>query len=150
MDDIYEYLKLDHRNVEKIFKLYSNATTDRNKLEIVAMLNKELTVHAVSEEDTFYKILEHHKESKKEALHGEHEHQKIKDKLSELMNITQVNKQLDEKVQQLKELVEHHVSDEEGKIFGEAKDVISKEEAHNLKLQMHDLKGKIILKEFPE
>ena len=149
MDDIYEYLKLDHKKVAKLFKLYETSFSEKNKLEIIDMLNKELTVHALSEEETFYKILEQNSKSRKEALHGEEEHQKIKNKLAEITKIQHANKSLDNKVQELKKIVEHHVSEEEGKIFSEAKDILTKEEAYILKEQMHYLKGKIILKEFP-
>ena len=150
MVDIYEYLKLDHEKVAKLFKLYDTAPSEKNKLEIVAMLNKELTVHAISEEETFYKVLERHRESKKEALHGEKEHQEIKDKLAEIIQIKHANPTLDAKVKKLKEIVEHHVSEEEGKIFKEAKDVLSKEMALAIKEQMHYLKGKLLLNYFPD
>lgn len=150
MDDIYEYLKLDHRKVDKLFALYENSPSEKNKLEIIAMLNKELTVHAISEEETFYKILEQYRESQKDTLHGEKEHKEIKDKLAEIMQINSPNEILDKKVHELKKIVEHHVSEEEGKIFKEAKNVLSKEEAYILKEQMHDLKGKIILEDFPD
>jgi len=148
MDDIYEYLKLDHKKVAKLFDLYESAPSQRNKLEIVAMLNKELTMHAISEEETFYKILEQYSKSQKEAFHGEKEHQEIKDRLAKLMTLKQANNTLDNQVQELKKIVEHHVSDEEGKIFKEAKNVLSKEEAFILKEKMHFLKGKILLKIF--
>jgi hemerythrin superfamily protein len=150
MDDIYEYLKLDHKKVAKLFELYETAPTPKNKLEIVDLLNQELTVHAISEEETFYKILEQHRQSQKEALHGEKEHQEIKDKLAEIMGMQNANSALDEKVKELKKLVDHHVSDEEGKIFKEAKKIIPQDEALILKEKMHFLKGKILIKEFIE
>jgi hypothetical protein len=148
MDDIYEYLKLDHKKVAKLFSLYDTAPSAQNKLEIVQMLNQELTVHAESEENTFYKALIQHPESKKDTLHAEKEHQEIKDKLAEITKIKEINQSLDQKVHELKKLVDHHVSEEEGKIFKEAKDVFSKEEAYVLKEKMHFLKGKILVKDF--
>jgi hemerythrin superfamily protein len=150
MDNIYDYLKLDHKKVEKLFSLYETASSEKNKSEIVDMLNKELTVHAISEEKTFYKILEEHRESKKEALHGEKEHTDIKDKLAEVVEFKETYEPLDDKVQQLKKIVEHHVSEEENNIFDEAKKVLTKEEAYIIKEKMHSLKGDLILEKFPD
>jgi hemerythrin superfamily protein len=150
MCDIYEYLKLDHKKVDKLFDLFTTAPSEKNKLEIVAMLNKELTVHAISEEETFYKTLEKHRESNKDALHAEKEHQQIKDKLEVIINIKSSNKLLNNKVDELKKFVKNHVSEEEGSIFSEAKRVLTKKEAYILKEKMHDLKGRVILEKFPD
>ncbi len=148
MIDIYEYIKLDHKKVDKLFNLYETSASEKNKLEIAAQLNQELTVHARAEEETLYKVLEQHRKSKDEARHGEKEHQEIRNKLAEITKIKQVNEGLDIKIVELKKLVEHHVSEEEGKIFSEAKDVISPELAYKLKEEMHFVKGQLILKEF--
>jgi hypothetical protein len=142
--DIYDYLKMDHKKVAKLFKLYETAKTDRNKLEIFEMINKELRVHADSEAETFYRALELHKKSEDEALHGEEEHYAIKAKLQEIFNLGNFHPSMDKKMLELKALVEHHVSDEEGKTFKVAKKIFSKEEAIVLKLQMHDLKEKLL------
>lgn len=150
MDDIYNYLKMDHNKVAKLFDLYKTAPSNKNKLEIVEMLNQELTVHAVSEEETFYKVLETYAKSKKDTLHAEKEHQEIKNKLAEVMEISHVNTELDDRVQELKKIVEHHVSEEEGKIFRDAKNVLTKEEAYIIKEQMHFLKGKLLIEKFSQ
>lgn len=149
-DDIYQYLKLDHKKVAKLFDLYESSTSEKNKFDIIEMLNKELTLHAVSEEEIFYKALAHNHKSKKEALHGEKEHQQIKGILSEIIKISTINNLLDAKIQELKKIVEHHVSEEEGEMFKEAKEVFTTEEAYVLKEKMHFLKGKLILSEFPD
>jgi hemerythrin superfamily protein len=150
MDDIYEYLKLDHKKVANLFKLYETSFSEKNKLEIVELINKELTVHALSEEETLYKLLEQHSKSKKDISHSEKEHEDIKNKLAEIIKIKQANKTLDKKVKELKNIVEHHVSEEEGKIFRKAKDILTKEEAYIIKEKMHALKGKILLAKFSD
>lgn len=144
--DIYEYLKLDHKKVNKLFDLYESEVNNQNKMNIIAMFTKELLIHADSEAATFYKALEKDLHSKNQALHGEEEHEDIKAKLREISKFDKVNGALDEKVRELRKLVEHHVSDEEGKIFKAAKQVLSNDDALRLKEQMHYYKYKLMSK----
>lgn len=141
--DIYDYLKMDHKKVAKLFELFESATTDRNRLETFALLKKELLLHADAEANTFYKTLEVFYKAEDEALHGEEEHEEIKNKIEEISQLKQ-QAAIIKKVLELKKLVEHHVSEEEGKIFKAAKKVISDEEAYILKEQMHDYKDKLL------
>jgi len=141
--DIYDYLKMDHKKVAKLFDLYKTATSDRNKLEIIVMITTELIIHADSEANTFYKALEFHRKSEDEAFHGEEEHIEIKAKLTEISKFKTMNPTLNKKLLELQAIVEHHVSDEEGKIFRAAKNVLSDEEAYALKERMHAYKGKM-------
>jgi len=149
-DSFYVYLKLDHDKVSKLFKLYETASSEKNKVEIINMINKELVAHAISEEETFYKALLAHRESKKDTLHAENEHEEIKNKLAALLDVNSADQALDEKVKALKKIVEHHVKEEEGKIFKEAKEVLSDEKVYRIKEEMHYLKGKILLENFPD
>lgn len=142
--DIYEYLKLDHQKVAKLFDLYETAISKRNKLEIFEMIKKELLVHADSEAETFYRALEANRKSEDEALHGEQEHREIKNKLEEISTLKNPDNGMDKKIIELKKLVEHHVSDEEGRIFNIAKKVLTEEQAYILKEQMHAEKERLI------
>lgn len=147
MDTIYDYLKADHKKVDDLFKQFEKAPTPEAKEDYVNMIIKELLVHASSEEQTFYKELEKHFKSRKDTLHGEEEHMEIKDKIKQILNITTLNKNWENKVLELKKLVKHHVKEEEGKIFRDAKKVLNDEQAYILREKMHDLKEKILSKE---
>ena len=141
--DIYDYLKMDHKKVAKLFDLYKTATSQKNKMEIMLMINEELMLHADAEANTFYKALAQYRKSAEEVLHGEEEHEEIKQKLKEIVNLKSINANFEKKVFELKSMVDHHVSDEEGNIFNIAKKVLSEREALVLKEQMHDYKEKM-------
>lgn len=142
--DIYEYLKMDHQKISDLFKQFEAAKVFQRKKEIVAMIAQELTIHANSEEDTFYNLLEMFPESKEEAVHGEKEHQEIKTKIASAMK-PHDSAAWEEQVKELKKLVEHHVKEEEGPLFKKAKKVISTEESYAIKEKMHHLKGLLLL-----
>ena len=144
--DIYEYLKLDHQHVSKLFKQFEKSNSKIRKQQIVKMICQELLVHAHSEQDTFYKVLEQYQTAEDEALHGEKEHREIEEQINKVLKSKDFGSSWIEKVKKLKELVDHHVSEEEGKIFKKAKKVISDHEAMVIKEQMHYLKQELLLK----
>jgi len=142
--DIYDYLKADHRQVDKLFKLFENAPDTAAKIDYMTMIAQELVIHAESEQATFYKMLEKFQTSKDEALHGEKEHVEIENLIHQIMHSTQKGKAWEKKVMDLKDLVQHHVKEEEGKIFRRAKKVLTQEDTFIIKEQMHFLKGKLL------
>lgn len=144
--DIYEYLKKDHEKVANLFKQFENSPTSDHKLAFVNLLIRELIVHAESEQRTFYKYLEQFEESREIALHGQEEHNEIETLISTINKMKTLNKAWIDKVEKLKEIVEHHVKDEEGKMFRAAKKVLTEADALKIKEQMHYLKGKLLEK----
>lgn len=142
--DIYDYLKLDHKHVDHLFKQFAESHDMDRKKQIVYMIAMELIAHAESEQKTFYKALENYEATHDEALHGKKEHADIEKKIQSIIKSPRFDASWRKKVEKLQELVQHHVSEEEGRIFRLAKSVLSKEEAWELKEQMHYLKKKIL------
>lgn len=142
--DIYEYLKKDHRKVSELFKQFEKTKDTLYKTEIVALLAKELILHSESEENTLYKYLEHHDQTESIVKHSETEHSDITKQLAEVVKTQKTDGNWERKVKKLKELVDHHVKEEEGKLFRRAKKVLSKEEALRMKEKMHDYKEKLL------
>jgi hemerythrin superfamily protein len=135
--DIYDYLKMDHQKVSHLFKQFKNSDSAKRKKEIIAMLLEELLIHLKAEQDIFYPVLEEHASSRQEAFHGREEHNEIENQINRLLNDKKTDKNWEEKVFKLKDLVDHHVKEEEGDIFNEAKKVISDDEACVLKEKVH-------------
>jgi hypothetical protein len=134
-------LKKDHRKVSAIFKKIIAASSSKVREKLFLEVKKELTLHADPEHATFYKALQKSQEGKEDAQHGDKEHSEIKDALAKLSKISSstTNKWL---VQfgELKYIVEHHVEDEESKMFEDGKEILSSHEAEELTVQMEALK----------
>lgn len=145
--DIYDYIKMDHEKVNKLFKQFSSVESHQRKIEIAAMIARELLVHAKSEQDTFYKALEADAASK-EIQHARKEHKDIEDKIHAILEPAKVTRQWLEEVKALQDLVEHHVKEEEGTLFDEGKDRLTEREACALKEKMHYLKQKLLIRDF--
>ncbi|TAL59066.1 MAG: hypothetical protein EPN84_11905 [Legionella sp.] len=142
--NIYDYLKMDHDFVANLFKQFKNAPSALRKQQIMEMIAQELIVHAKSEQDSFYKALLQHPQSKEDAQHGKREHEEITNQINTIMNWEKPDAKWIKQVEKLQELVDHHVHEEEHSIFRHAKRVLSKEEAYILKEQMHFLKHKLL------
>ena len=141
---IYDYLKKDHQKVSALFKKIIAATTGKARELLFLEVKKELELHADPEHNTFYKALSKSTKGMEDAEHGDEEHDEIKDALAKLSRIpvASLSKWL---VQfgELKYIVEHHVEDEETKMFKDAKAVISTAEANQLSVEMEELKTKM-------
>ncbi|WP_028387788.1 hemerythrin domain-containing protein [Legionella fairfieldensis] len=143
--DIYEYLKTDHDKVSNLFKQFKKAPGKR-KADIATLIADELIVHAKSEQDTFYVALEQHAKAKDKALHGWKEHKEIENQIKTFDKKNLSEKNLTTQIEKLEEIVNHHVREEEGELFKQAKDVLSEEQGYALKELMHDLKHQYLLK----
>jgi hemerythrin superfamily protein len=149
MDNIYDYIKADHKKVAGLFKQFEKAPSDKARKEFVTFIAQELVLHLEAEQETFYKELEKHSESVDEALHGDKEHTEIEQQLSIVLSSINSDNLQDE-MKKLKEFVEHHVKDEENKIFKEAQKIFSDEDAYILRERMHDMKEKILTQQDKE
>lgn len=142
--DIYDYLKQDHQKVAHLFKQFQKTEDAQYQKEIAKMLVAELTVHALSEEKTFYKELKKHDESEDEAIHAKKEHDELLKLAKTIGKRGKSNQGLTQKIKKLKEMLDHHVREEEGKMFRKAKKVLSEHQAVILKERMHDYKLKLL------
>jgi hemerythrin superfamily protein len=127
-------LKADHAAVKKLFAQEQRAAKqdDEKKQSIFDQIKDALTVHATIEEEIFYPAVkkarqEHVKEKarqehvKDEVREGYEEHRQIKNLLAQIASITPDDETWDMKIKVLKEDVEHHVKEEEGEMFPDAR-----------------------------
>jgi hypothetical protein len=115
-----DIIKQDHRKVEGLFEQFESTQDQKQKLEIAKQICLELSVHAEYEEELVYPLLADEDEDTEEE--AELEHELIKFMISQLDGVTARDKTLEPKVKVLKELVQHHVEEEESEALPELKD----------------------------
>jgi iron-sulfur cluster repair protein YtfE (RIC family) len=128
-EDAIGLLTADHSAVKKLFAQEEKLTKrdGEKKVDIFNEINAALEVHATIEEEIFYPAVkkarsQHVKDEVREAYE---EHKQIKTLLGEIATITAADESYDMKLKVLKEDVEHHVKDEEGEMFPDAKKFLS-------------------------
>lgn len=127
--DALELIRADHEEVTALFKsaLDDKASPATRKVAI-AKVCFALTVHAKMEETIFYPALRKagKAEEKDSVLEANEEHGIVKDMIAKIKRIKGRDETLEAKVTVLKEMVEHHVKEEESTMFDEARKVLGK------------------------
>lgn len=144
-NDPLQLLMADHRRFEQLLK-EGEDTTERAKKgrrEILQALTSELNVHEAIEEQVLYPALEPHPEAHEVVLEGFQEHHFADMIVKELHEVATDDEQWGAKFKVLKENVEHHISEEENRLFPAARGVLPKEELMALGARMRKLKAEL-------
>lgn len=140
--DILNLLIKDHRTVSELFKSIENTGEKayKKRLNIFEKIYTELNLHAEVEETIFYPVIEKFKETKAITLESYEEHTLVKQLLTEIKGITPQEETWQAKLTVLKELVEHHVKEEEKDLFPKVKKVLPLEERKLMGEKMQNIK----------
>ena len=142
--DAITLLKDDHQAVSKLFKEFDNlgdqATT--KKQQLVNTITEELSKHAYIEETLFYPFArEQVPDVEDDVKEGIEEHHVLKVTLAELGAMSPEDDEFDAKVTVLKEVVEHHVEEEEQEWFPKVRDAIGRNDLTELGERMDAAKA---------
>jgi hemerythrin-like domain-containing protein len=136
--DAIAMLKADHDKVKGLLEDLE-ATTERGvktRQELFATIKGELTVHEVIEEEIFYPALRDHPKAKDIVLEGYEEHHVVDLLMGELEELDVSDETWGAKALVMKENIEHHIEEEEGEMFRQARQVFDREELEDLGTRM--------------
>ncbi|MGZ7136375.1 MAG: hemerythrin domain-containing protein, partial [Methanobacterium sp.] len=105
-------------------------------------IKKELQIHMKGEEDFYYPKAK--KADKNLVEHGIEEHEEAKSLIKELDRLGENDGQFMPKLKELKDAVEHHVDEEENKLFPKSKDTLSDDEEKNITERIEEEKSKMM------
>jgi hypothetical protein len=129
--DIFQILKKEHEQVKNLMNQAQSKKEGRAG-DLMNQIHKELMVHMQGEEKLFYPTLEEDDSSREKALEAYEEHHVAKGVLKELQKMPQSDERWMAKLAVLKEIVEHHVQEEEKELFKMARGVFDKEEVKEI------------------
>jgi hemerythrin superfamily protein len=145
--DALELIKSDHREVDALFaKALDEGTPAAQRRAAIAKVVQALTVHAEMEEAIFYPALRKAggKDERDSVLEAAEEHGVVKDLIAKIEQSRGRDETLTAKVTVLQELVHHHVQEEEGTIFGEARRALGAERLQQLGEEMQRFKERAL------
>jgi hypothetical protein len=140
--DAIALLKADHDKVKKMLA-EGESTTERGektRTELFATLKGEMIVHERIEEEIFYPTLKEHPRAKDIVLEGYEEHHVVDEIMGELEALDVTDETWGAKFKVMKENIEHHIEEEEGEMFKQARAVFDREELEDLGTRMEELK----------
>ena len=140
--DAIALLKADHDKVKGLLNELET-TTERGvktRAELFATIKGELTLHETVEEEIFYPELKAHPKAKDIVLEGYEEHHVVDLLMSELEALDVSDETWGAKAIVMKENVEHHIEEEEGEMFPQARQVFDRQELDDLGARMLERK----------
>jgi len=144
--DALSLLKEDHDKVKKLLKDL-DSTTERGVKTREQLFNKikqELEIHEAIEEEIFYPALKDHPKTKELTLEAYEEHHVVDLVMAEIQGIPFDQETWGAKFTVMKENVEHHIEEEEGEMFKQAKQVFDEDELSQLGESMAKRKQELI------
>lgn len=136
-----DILKEDHQKVKGLFQETTRTSEQKQRRDLFDKIDTELEIHAHIEERIFYPALEEHEELKDMVAEALEEHQQVKVLLEEIEEAGPESHEFGAKLQELMEMVEHHVEEEEGEMFPKVREVFDEEELEELGNQLKSAKG---------
>ncbi len=135
-------LKEDHDRVKKMLADGEETTerAEKTRTEVFAKIKEEMLIHERIEEEIFYPALKAHPKAKEIVLEGFEEHHVVDEIMGELEETDVSDEHWAAKFTVMKENIEHHIEEEEGEMFKQARRVFSDEELDDLGARMMELK----------
>ena len=127
-------LKEDHEKVQKLLEDL-DATTERGtktREELFTKLRGELEVHEAIEEEILYPALKEHPKAEELVLEAYEEHHVVDTIMEEIEGLPFDDETWGAKLTVMKENLEHHIEEEEDRLFDQARSVFSEEELEEL------------------
>ena len=121
-DDAISLLKSDHREVEKLFGTFESTRSSERKQEIAAQICAALKAHTTSEEEIFYPAFLEATDDTEIHHEAEVEHEGAKHLIQEIESAGPEDDHFEARVSVLREMIRHHVKEEEqrGGMFSKA------------------------------
>lgn len=134
---IYDILKIEHRDVKKLFKQIVDE--ERFQESVYNQIKMALQLHMAGEEKLLYPRLENNAESRTITLESYEEHDLGKKIINDIDNTTDMDAKF-AKLKVLSEAIDMHVKEEEDELFKKAKRVLSDEDERTIAKEFMDEK----------
>ncbi|HJU17701.1 MAG TPA: hemerythrin domain-containing protein [Stellaceae bacterium] len=142
--DLYQMLIQDHREVDSLFEKIekSGKGASKTREQLFDKLRQELELHTQVEERIVYPDFKKHEGTREFIGEALEEHGEVKKMLQQLSKMEPGEAEWSTRIEELKQAVQHHVRDEEQKIFPAARKEIGKQEADDLARRVQEMKQK--------
>ena len=144
-NDPFVLLEADHRRFEQLLKQGEETThrATKRRAQLLETLATELNVHELIEEKILYPALKSHPHARDVVLEGYEEHHVADVIVKELRALATDDEKWGAKFKVLKESIEHHIQEEESKMFRTARGILSREDLEHLGSRMKALKSEV-------
>ncbi|MBY0371169.1 hemerythrin domain-containing protein [bacterium] len=130
MKSLFTVIKTDHRQVAELFKEIEGSSdrARKKRTRLLVQLEEALTAHTEAEEVAVYPSLKQISATADIGYEAEEEHGVVRYLFSQIHEADVDSEEWMARVTVLREVVEHHVKEEEDELFPKMRKVFSKEE----------------------
>ncbi|MGB3225215.1 MAG: hemerythrin domain-containing protein [Desulforhopalus sp.] len=130
MKEFFQAITKDHDEVKDLLKKLTESSDGavKTREKLFLKLKQEIVPHLKAEEAVFYPALMDNKEGRKHSLEAIEEHGLTEMVLNQIESLPVDDEVWSAKLKVLKDLVEHHIEEEEDEIFEIAEEEIDKED----------------------
>jgi iron-sulfur cluster repair protein YtfE (RIC family) len=137
MPSIYDLLHQDHEKVKRALDRILDTTdgAEKTREKLFSEIRHDLELHTRFEEDVFYPQFRDASEdddADDEVEDALEEHAEAKDMLEKLSAMDKTSEEFVETVEELKQALEHHISDEEEEMFPQARKALDEDTARQM------------------
>ncbi len=144
---IEKELKKDHKKIKDLMnKIESilDGKYEADKYKLFLQLNEELVSHSKAEDKAYYNKLVNYEKTKDIVKEGKEEHAIIANLLKQMTTLDSESDKWKAKFTVLKELVEHHVKDEELDMFKKSEKILDQGQGEQIKEDYLDEKERVM------
>jgi len=141
-----DLLKADHAKVKNILSQLSDSTERalKKRVELLGKLEMEISIHTRLEEEILYPAFKAAGSKEQDVMYFEakEEHRTVDSLVLPDLKLTDPGTpEFSGRVKVVKELLEHHIEEEETEMFPQAKKLLGKEKLEELGAQMEAMKA---------
>lgn len=141
-----ELLKADHERIKAILSQLEESTERavKKRVDLLAKLEMEITIHTKLEEEILYPAFKEAGGKEQDIMYYEakEEHRTVDALvLPDLKNTDPGTREFSGRVKVVKELLEHHIEEEESEMFPQANKLLGKAKLDELGAQMEEMKA---------
>jgi hemerythrin superfamily protein len=129
---VYNVLKQEHDEAKDIMDNIMLSQNNIRKIKLLEELKKNILIHAKTEEEVFYERLKKEPSLKDQIEHAINDHKMIEKLFNKIEKIKPGDKRWMDVFFRIKQLLEHHIAEEEEEIFPQARKVLEKQEAEDM------------------
>lgn len=138
--DVFKLLKQDHKEVRTLFKKLESSRPSKAREKGLQQLHEALTLHIEAEEQIVYPRLREEKKFRRTIGEAYEEHHVATLMLQELTQTPMKDERWGAKLTVLKEMLEHHLQEEEKELFPQANRALAKGEPKEMGQRVEEWK----------
>jgi hemerythrin superfamily protein len=140
--DIFDVITCDHEKVSKILDQMEQTSgkAAKRRETLLENLRTNLLPHLYAEEQYFYQVLLDESSEKEPMYEALEEHRAAKTVLSDMEEVSFDDPRWPARLKVLKELITHHIEEEESQIFEIAREIMDEERAASAAQRFKELK----------